>query len=159
MLLSGGRTRGCGRGVSGGVWIEQSQVHLDQADLLTSLRLHAATGSFRRSEPPCRMRATPRSPWRQPCALLRTCQAWYGPARGSFAAKPCIRPGATALKVYEVDLLTCSRCGQPMKVLAVITDPPQVLTNPRHLVEVATDNLGFKKYDYVLHQEEINKPA
>jgi len=46
-----------------------------------------------------------------------------------------------------------------MKVLAVITDPPQVLTNPRHLVEVATDNLGFKKYDYVLHQEEINKPA
>jgi hypothetical protein len=29
-------------------------------------------------------------------------------------------------KVYEVDLLTCSRCGSPMKVRAVITDPPQV---------------------------------
>lgn len=26
-------------------------------------------------------------------------------------------------KVYEVDPLTCSHCGQPMRVLAVITDP------------------------------------
>ena len=29
-------------------------------------------------------------------------------------------------KVYEVDALHCSRCGSPMKVLAVITDPPEV---------------------------------
>jgi len=29
-------------------------------------------------------------------------------------------------KVYEVDVLRCPRCGSPMKVLAVITDPAQV---------------------------------
>jgi hypothetical protein len=40
-------------------------------------------------------------------------------------------------KVYEVDPLTCSRCGQPMKVLAVITDPTQILKILRHLTKIA----------------------
>jgi len=38
-------------------------------------------------------------------------------------------------KVYEVDVLKCSRCGSPMKVLAVITDPPQVRRIRLHLIE------------------------
>jgi hypothetical protein len=46
-------------------------------------------------------------------------------------------------KVYEVDPLTCSRCGQPMKVLAVITDPPQVLKILRHLVKIAKPPPGL----------------
>ena len=46
-------------------------------------------------------------------------------------------------KVYEVDPLTCSRCGQPMRVLAVITDPPQVLKIVRHLVKIAKPPPGL----------------
>jgi hypothetical protein len=30
-------------------------------------------------------------------------------------------------KVYDAEPLSCPRCRHPMKVLAVITDPPQVL--------------------------------
>jgi hypothetical protein len=38
-------------------------------------------------------------------------------------------------KVCEVDALRCSRCGSPMKVLAVITDPPEVRRIPLHLIK------------------------
>jgi hypothetical protein len=41
-------------------------------------------------------------------------------------------------KVYETDPLTCSRCLKPMKVLAVITDPAQVLKILRHLIRKGT---------------------
>jgi hypothetical protein len=38
-------------------------------------------------------------------------------------------------KIYDLDRLTCSRCGSPMKVLAVITDPPQVRRILLHLIK------------------------
>ena len=38
-------------------------------------------------------------------------------------------------KVYEVDPLRCTRCGSQMRVLAVITDPPQILRILRHLIK------------------------
>jgi len=38
-------------------------------------------------------------------------------------------------KVYEVDALRCTRCGSQMRVLAVITDPPQILRILRHLIK------------------------
>jgi len=40
-------------------------------------------------------------------------------------------------KVYEVDPLICSRCGHPMKVLAIITDTLQVVKILRHLIKIA----------------------
>ena len=46
-------------------------------------------------------------------------------------------------KVYEVDPLTCPRCGQPMKVLAVITDLPQVMKILRHLLKIAKPPPGL----------------
>jgi len=46
-------------------------------------------------------------------------------------------------RVYEVDPLTCSRCGQSMRVLAVIADPPQVLKILRHLVKIAKPPPGL----------------
>jgi hypothetical protein len=46
-------------------------------------------------------------------------------------------------KLYEVDPLTCPRCGQPMKVLAVITDPPQVMKILRHLLKIAKPPPGL----------------
>jgi hypothetical protein len=41
-------------------------------------------------------------------------------------------------KVYDSDPLTCSRCHKPMKVIAVITDPAQVLKILRHLIRKGT---------------------
>lgn len=38
-------------------------------------------------------------------------------------------------KVYEVDALRCSRCGSPMKVLAAITDAPEVRRILLHLIK------------------------
>ena len=38
-------------------------------------------------------------------------------------------------KVYEVDALRCSRCGSPMKVLAVITDPSELRRILLHLIK------------------------
>ena len=38
-------------------------------------------------------------------------------------------------KVHEADPPTCSRCHRPMKAIAVITDPAQVLKILRHLIE------------------------
>ena len=46
-------------------------------------------------------------------------------------------------KIYEVDPLTCPRCGQPMKVLAVITDPPKVMKITRHLLKIAKPPPGL----------------
>lgn len=47
-------------------------------------------------------------------------------------------------KVYEVDPLSCPRCGQPLKVLAVITDPAQVLKILRHLIKIAKPPSGLE---------------
>ena len=38
-------------------------------------------------------------------------------------------------KVYEADPLICPRCHKPMKIIAVITDPAQVLKIRRHLIK------------------------
>jgi len=46
-------------------------------------------------------------------------------------------------KVYEVDPLRCTRCGSSMRVLAVITDPPQVLRILRHLIKTGAAHQGW----------------
>ncbi len=46
-------------------------------------------------------------------------------------------------KVYEVDPLVCLSCGAAMRVLAVITEPQQVLKILRHLVKIGTPPPGL----------------
>jgi len=45
-------------------------------------------------------------------------------------------------QVYEVDPLTCSRCGSPMRILAVITEPEEVKKILRHLLKVGRSPPG-----------------
>jgi len=47
-------------------------------------------------------------------------------------------------KVYEVDPMICPRCGSPMKVLAVITDPREVAKILRHLVKTGKPPPGLQ---------------
>ena len=46
-------------------------------------------------------------------------------------------------KVYEADPLRCARCRSPMKIIAVITDPAQVLRILRHLVKTGKPPPGL----------------
>jgi hypothetical protein len=46
-------------------------------------------------------------------------------------------------QVYEVDPLTCSRCGSPMRILAVITEPEEVKKILRHLVKIGRSPPGL----------------
>ena len=46
-------------------------------------------------------------------------------------------------KIYDVDALKCSRCGSPMKVLAVITDPTQVRRVLLHLIKTGAAPPGL----------------
>ena len=46
-------------------------------------------------------------------------------------------------QVYEVDPLTCSRCGSPMRILAVITEPEEVRKILRHLVKTGRSPPGL----------------
>jgi hypothetical protein len=46
-------------------------------------------------------------------------------------------------KIYEVDALRCSRCGSPMKVLAVITDPCEVRRILLHLIKTGAAPPGL----------------
>jgi hypothetical protein len=46
-------------------------------------------------------------------------------------------------KVYEADPLSCPRCHQPMKVIAVITDPAQVFKILRHLIKIGKPPPGL----------------
>ena len=46
-------------------------------------------------------------------------------------------------KVYDADPLICSRCRYPMKIIAVITDPAQVLRILRHLVNTGKPPPGL----------------
>ena len=39
-------------------------------------------------------------------------------------------------KIYEVDLLICPRCGSEMKLIALITNPPEVAKILRHLINI-----------------------
>jgi hypothetical protein len=39
-------------------------------------------------------------------------------------------------QAYEVDPLICCRCGSPMRILAVITEPMEVHKILRHLVKI-----------------------
>jgi hypothetical protein len=47
-------------------------------------------------------------------------------------------------KVYEVDALRCNRCGSPMKVLAVVTDPPEVRRILLHLIKTGAAPPGLE---------------
>jgi hypothetical protein len=46
-------------------------------------------------------------------------------------------------QVYEVDPLTCSRCGSPMRILAVITEPEEVKKILRHLMKIGRSPPGW----------------
>ena len=46
-------------------------------------------------------------------------------------------------QVYEVDPLECPRCGSPMRILAVITEPEEVRKILRHLVKIGRSPPGF----------------
>jgi hypothetical protein len=46
-------------------------------------------------------------------------------------------------KVYEADPLSCPRCHKSLKVIAVITDPAQVLKILRHLIKKGTPPPGL----------------
>jgi hydrogenase maturation factor HypF (carbamoyltransferase family) len=46
-------------------------------------------------------------------------------------------------KVYEIDLLLCPRCGAPMRILAVITEPQQALKIMRHLIKIGKPPPGL----------------
>ena len=46
--------------------------------------------------------------------------------------------------VYEVDALRCTRCGSQMRVLALITDPPQVHRILRHLIKTGAAPPGLQ---------------
>ncbi len=46
-------------------------------------------------------------------------------------------------KIYEADPLRCPRCHKPMKIIAVITDPAQVLKILRHLINKGTPPPGL----------------
>jgi hypothetical protein len=46
-------------------------------------------------------------------------------------------------KIYEVDALRCNRCGSPMKVLALITDPQQCLRILLHLIKTGAAPPGL----------------
>jgi hypothetical protein len=59
-----------------------------------------------------------------------------------FAVSPS-EPLRLASTVHEVDPLTCSRCGQSMKVLIIITDSPQVLKILHRLAKIAKPPPGL----------------
>ena len=71
-------------------------------------------------------------------------------------SKPCVGKGILSTresrsawarllaKVYEVDALHCSRCGSPMKVLAVITNPPEVRRILLHLIKTGVAPPGLE---------------
>ncbi len=47
-------------------------------------------------------------------------------------------------KVHEVDAPHCSHCGSPMKVLAVVTDPPEVRRILLHLIKTGVAPPGVE---------------
>jgi hypothetical protein len=47
-------------------------------------------------------------------------------------------------KVYVVEVLHCRRCGSPMKVLAVITDPQQCRRILPHLIKTGVAPPGVQ---------------
>jgi len=62
----------------------------------------------------------------------------------SVSAMECRSAWARLIaKVYEVDPLVCLSCGAAMRVLAVITEPQQVLKILRHLVKIGTPPPGL----------------
>jgi hypothetical protein len=46
-------------------------------------------------------------------------------------------------KVYEVNPLRCTRCGSPMRILAVITDAAEVRKILRHLIKIGKPPPGL----------------
>ena len=48
-------------------------------------------------------------------------------------------------KVYEADPLTCRRCGSPMRILAVITEPQQVRKILLHLIKTGKAPPGWTR--------------
>ncbi len=47
-------------------------------------------------------------------------------------------------QVYEVDPLTCCRCGSPMRILAMITEPQELRKILRHLVKIGRSPPGLE---------------
>ena len=71
------------------------------------------------------------------------------PAEDSAHQSICTRESRAAwarllAKVYVVDALRCSRCGSPMKVLAVITDPSEVRRILLHLIKTGLAPPGLE---------------
>ena len=59
-------------------------------------------------------------------------------------ANPRKRAWARLLaKVYEVDPMTCLKCGADMKVIAVIEDPDDLKRILRHLIKIGRSPPGF----------------
>jgi hypothetical protein len=79
-------------------------------------------------------------------AALRTINADVGTRL--IAALPSLQQAPVEpillAKIYEVDALRCSRCGSPMKVLAIITDPPEVRGILLHLIKTGVAPPGLE---------------
>ena len=43
--------------------------------------------------------------------------------------------GEKVREIYETDPLTCSECGEPMRIIAFITDPREVVKILEHIGE------------------------
>jgi hypothetical protein len=69
--------------------------------------------------------------------------------RDSAEPSVCTRESPSAwarllAKVYEVDALHCGRCGSPLKVLAVITDPQKCQRILLHLIKTGVAPPGVE---------------
>jgi hypothetical protein len=51
--------------------------------------------------------------------------------------------GRLIAQLYEVHSLTCIRCGSPMRILALITEPEELRKILRHLVKIGRSPPGF----------------
>jgi len=63
-----------------------------------------------------------------------------------FLSAQAVRKAAWArliARVYEVDPMVCGRCGSPMSILAIITDPEEVKQILRHLVKTGKSPPGL----------------
>ncbi len=68
--------------------------------------------------------------------LLLYAQRSAGPHGHGYAPRPIA-------KVYEVDPMVCDRCGSPMRILAIITDPQEVKKILHHLARAGKPPPGL----------------
>jgi hypothetical protein len=80
----------------------------------------------------------------QPLPAVRLGPALRDTPDQSVSAKKSRAVWARLLaKVYEVDPLCCIRCGSPMRVLAIITDPQQCRRILPHLIKTGAAPPGL----------------